>query len=207
VVLAQKPFKLTIARNVLNYATGAMNIDATRVGSDVVVTHNGPSGTLAGGVAGGGSDTSEYRTHVGRHPANVLIDNSDEAFDAFPMVSKKKSAAEHFGVCGWEPDEADDRRFWYGSKASAEEKGTKPGEENVHATVKPLKLMRWLVRLLCPPGGVVFDPFVGTGTTLEASLDEVRFSIGVEITEKYWPKVTERVERGMARRATPIVRP
>ena len=64
-----------------------------------------------------------------------------------------------------------------------------------HATVKPLALMRWLIRLVTPPGGVVVDPFAGSGTTLEAAYLEGFESIGVEMTPEYWPLIAARIER------------
>lgn len=64
---------------------------------------------------------------------------------------------------------------------------------NFHPTVKPLDLMRWLVRLVTPPGGVVLDPFAGSGTTLAAAVLEDRRAVGVELTEDYLPIIAGRV--------------
>lgn len=61
--------------------------------------------------------------------------------------------------------------------------------------MKPLALMRWLCRLVTPPGGVVVDPFAGSGTTLEAAYLEGFEAIGVEMTPEYWPLVDARIER------------
>jgi DNA modification methylase len=66
-------------------------------------------------------------------------------------------------------------------------------------TVKPLALMRWLVRLLCPPGGVVLDPFAGSGTTVEACIDEGMRVIGIEREAEYQPHIQVRVDRALAR--------
>jgi len=64
--------------------------------------------------------------------------------------------------------------------------GKKPaGARNPHPTVKPLELMRWLVRLLCPPGGVVLDPFCGSGTTGAAAAIEGRRFLGIELEPAY----------------------
>ena len=70
-----------------------------------------------------------------------------------------------------------------------------PSRRESHATVKPLALMRWLCRLVTPPGGVVVDPFAGSGTTLEAAYLEGFESIGVEMTPEYWPLIAARIER------------
>ena len=65
---------------------------------------------------------------------------------------------------------------------------------NIHPTVKPLKLMRWLVRLVTPEGGTVLDPFAGSGTTLCAAMLENRHSIGCELTAEYLPIIHGRVQ-------------
>lgn len=64
-----------------------------------------------------------------------------------------------------------------------------------HATVKPLDLMRWLVRLVTPPGGVVLDPFAGSGTTLEAAIVEGFRCIGIEREADYLPLIEQRIAR------------
>ena len=65
---------------------------------------------------------------------------------------------------------------------------------NIHPTVKPLKLMRWLVRLVTPEGGTVLDPFAGSGTTLAAATLENRHSVGCELTADYLPIIHGRVQ-------------
>ena len=74
IVVARKPVEGTIANNVLTYGTGALNIDATRIGSETISVHNAPSGTFAGGEQDRGSDTSSYKEHTGRWPANIILD-------------------------------------------------------------------------------------------------------------------------------------
>lgn len=64
-----------------------------------------------------------------------------------------------------------------------------------HPTVKPLNLMRWLVRLVTPYGGTVLDPFAGSGTTIQAALVEGVRAIAVEREEKYLPLIRERIGR------------
>jgi site-specific DNA-methyltransferase (adenine-specific) len=65
---------------------------------------------------------------------------------------------------------------------------------NFHPTVKPVALMRWLVRLVTPPGGTVLDPFTGSGTTLVAAILENKNYIGIELTEEYLPIIEARTE-------------
>ena len=66
--------------------------------------------------------------------------------------------------------------------------------KNFHPTVKPLELMRWIVRLVTPEEGVVLDPFLGSGTTAAAAMLEGVSCVGCEITEDYWPIIEGRVE-------------
>ena len=70
-----------------------------------------------------------------------------------------------------------------------------PGERgNPHPTVKPTNLMRWLVRLVTPPGGLVFDPFAGSGSTGKAAMLEGRRFLGAEMTAEYIPVARARIE-------------
>lgn len=84
------------------------------------------------------------------------------------------------------PDTGGASRFFYTSKASRRDRNTcvdgevRPGVANVHPTVKPIQLMRWLVRLVCPPGGLVLDPFAGSGTTGVAAHAEGAHFIGID---------------------------
>ena len=83
------------------------------------------------------------------------------------------------------------RRYFYSAKASAEDRAG-----SLHPTVKPLALMRWLVRLVTPPGGHVFDPFAGSGSTIEAALLEGFHTTGCELTAEYWDDIERRLQRG-----------
>ena len=67
-----------------------------------------------------------------------------------------------------------------------------------HSTVKPVTLMKWLVRMVTPPGGVVLDPFAGSGTTLEAAMLEGFDSIGIEREADYLPLIQARIDRATA---------
>ena len=64
-----------------------------------------------------------------------------------------------------------------------------------HPTVKPLDLMRYLVRLVTPPGGTVLEPFAGSGTTLEACVMEGFHAIGIELTDEYLPLIRQRLSK------------
>ncbi len=106
-----------------------------------------------------------------RWPANIIHDGSDEVAATFPGLNDKSAA-----------------RFFYSAKASkAERLGSK------HPTVKPVDLMAYLCRLVTPPGGVVLDPFAGTGTTGEAAAREGFSSILIEREEEYLADIAKRM--------------
>lgn len=171
ICLARKPLEGTVAQNVLKWGTGAINIDGCRVGDEV--RYNAPAGNKAGGnsfnmsVVGMPKD-AEGRTATGRFPANVIHDGSDEVIAAFPTATA---------------------RFFYSAKASKSDRG----EGNSHPTVKPTELMRYLCRLVTPPGGVVLDPFMGSGSTGKAAKLEGFEFIGIEREEQYFQIAKGRV--------------
>jgi len=178
VTMARKPLAGTVAENVLQYGTGGINVDGCRVGTEVV----GWSGGAAGGNTWdatncGLSKPGEARPVTGRWPANVIHDGSEEVVRLFPETDADGGSA---------------ARFFYTAKADASERrGSK------HPTVKPLDLMRYLVRLVCPVGGVVLDPFSGSGTTIEAARDEHCRSIGIEMNAEYLADTLERLKQGV----------
>jgi hypothetical protein len=182
------------------------------------------SATAAGMLASGGGrlPAASYEQPAGRWPANVLLthdpDCADTCADACPVaemdgqsgvttspgkVTRGGKRSEAYGMGRQEgvacpSDTGGASRFFpvfrYCAKAPTKERpvgadGTK------HPTVKPLDLMRWLVRLVTPPGGVVLDPFVGSGTTIEAALREGFDVIGCELTQAYVPLIRSRVAR------------
>ena len=91
-ILCRKPLsEKTIADNVLKWGTGGINIDKSRIGSEIISTHNAPTGTFAGGEEGRGSDTSSYKEHEGRFPSNFIYTGCDEVFEEFDKAGKSKS--------------------------------------------------------------------------------------------------------------------
>ena len=87
-------------------------------------------------------------------------------------------------------------RFFYVAKAPKSERPVVDG--TAHPTVKPLALMRWLVRMVTPPGGTVLDPFAGSGTTLEAAMLEGFNVTGIEREADYLPLIQARIDRATA---------
>lgn len=139
IILARKPITQTVAKNVLEHGTGAINIDACRIGNDIISTHNAPKGTFAGGELNRGSDTESYSDHSGRWPANIMFDEEagkllDEQTDGKVgggHWSKTKvtgfgefggGKSEYFGVGEKDTETGGASRFFYCPKASKKEK-------------------------------------------------------------------------------------
>ena len=205
IIVARKPLAGTVAQNVQAHGTGAINIDASRIpanGRPLIVQDAGESTYRGSAYAGGRPDHSRAAgtTNVGRWPANLIHDGSEEVLAAFPEsedgIAGRKTGAtagdflakigprDHvFGGYGGEGSAA---RFFYTAKASQADRneGTN-GNRNSHPTVKPSALMRYLVRLVTPPGGIVLDPFMGSGSTLRAAKHYGMRSIGIEIDPSY----------------------
>jgi len=202
ITLARAPFRGTVADNVQRHGTGALNIDGCRVAT---------LDDLNGGAYSNGSkrkeDASSYATGVnagefkrplGRWPANLIHDGSDEVEAVFPGARSACGGGRQTGkrggtgigfdgtsATGYQTqtlhDSGSASRFFYCAKASKRERG----EGNTHPTVKPLALMRYLVRLITPPGGIVLDPFMGSGTTALACREEGFGFIGIEREAEY----------------------
>lgn len=205
-MVARKPLDGTVAANVLEFGTGALNIDACRIGTGSTRRSN----TAEMGYHGGNLAQS-YTTgsDAGRWPANVALDDTTAAILDEQSGTTTSKAAPRGGTSpapmSWGEPRADGdkvaghndsggaSRFFYVAKAPKRERPNVDGVQ--HPTVKPLTLMRWLVRLVTPPGGIVLDPFAGSGTTVEAALLEGFDVIGIEREPTYLPLISARVER------------
>lgn len=196
ITVGRKPFSGTVAGNVLEHGTGAINIDGCRVEGVVPKTIQGQS-IRAGEVYGTDQrDQRVFEPHAaGRWPANLIHDGSDEVTQLFPQTGPSKSG----GKAGWQDQFVggkykaiertgyDDNggsaaRFFYTAKASKDDRD----KGNTHPTVKPTDLMAYLCRLVTPPGGTVLDPFMGSGTTGKAALSEGFSFIGIERDAEYY---------------------
>ena len=155
ITVARKPLIGTVAANVLAHGTGAINVDGCRVGDEVLPAQT--AGQAKIGTFDRGVMVTPERT--GRWPANFIHDGGDECTDLLEGAA----------------------RFFYCAKASKKDRG----DNNNHPTVKPTDLMRYLCRLVTPPGGVVLDPFMGSGSTGKAAVKEGFSFIGVEMNEEY----------------------
>lgn len=215
IIVARKSLDGTVAANVLAHGTGAINIDACRVAGAESTKRTSKAGTNGDGW-GMGKAAHVNGSDAGRWPANVLHDGSDEVEAAFIAFGEKKSSAVRsevgtrpggFGNVGADKggsvpcssgfgDTGSSSRFFYAAKASkADRAGSK------HPTVKPLALMRWLVRLVTPPGGTVLDPFAGSGTTLQAAREEGFGAIGIEREAEHHADILRRLAAMDARAA------
>lgn len=183
-VVARKPLAGTVAQNVLEHGTGAMNVDGCRVGhasdDDLAASmakNPGRMDTVTSGVYGAGRPQQSVNA-AGRWPANVALDEAAAAMlDAQSGVTTSGAS-----------------RFLYTAKASRADRNTS-GANNTHPTVKPTELMRWLVRLVTPPGGVVLDPFAGSGSTLVAARAEGVRAIGIEREPEYAEIIAARLSQ------------
>lgn len=213
IVVARKPLVGTVVQNVLGHGTGGLNIDATRVAfaseadeqESKAKNQHAKFGTEPGGnqVYGDYSmvERKDYDAE-GRHTPNVVLDASQadeldrQSGASVSRVGKPRSAApgEGWGMTATGREYADSggasrffpvfpTAFRYEAKAPTHER-PKEGEI-AHPTVKPLDLMRWLVRLVTPRGGVILEPFAGSGTTLEAAVREGFDCIGIEREQPY----------------------
>ena len=218
IVVGRKPLTGTVAANVQQHGTGALNIDGCRIESDrgeqsYTVTRWKPGAELNrdGGTwkrEDENAPTVSGTLPSGRWPANVLLDESQAAVldeqtgtttsrvgtprgansgDGWGMTATGAEYDDQGGASRFFPT------FRYEAKAPTSER---PRVGDVaHPTVKPIALMRWLVRLVTPPGGVVLEPFAGSGTTAEACIAEGFRCIAIEREADYLPLIRQRLNK------------
>jgi DNA modification methylase len=204
IIVARKPLVGTVAANVTAHGTGALNIDGCRIGSDGGCRTDAPyAGGKRGAVynVGLNEQRSPCVDGLGRWPANVCLDETAaEMLDAqsgasrFFYVAKASRAERNAGLDGMAEKPI---AYSNGAKSAVAAGLETYGEsgsigfdkikhaQNNHPTVKPVALMRWLVRLVTPPGGVVCDPFLGSGTTGIAAVLEGMGFVGIEQSAEY----------------------
>ena len=193
IIMARKPLDGTVVNNVLKHGVGGLNIDACRVESDDVVGWGGKSVGNNQTYQRGWKDAEPRQHTLGRYPANIILDGSDSVEALFPNETQ---------------------RFFYHAKASKQDRdqgvialsetegigalrdGNRPAfnKGNPHPTVKPTQLMRYLVKLVTPQGGLVLDPFMGSGSTGKACMLEGMRFIGMELSEEFCKIAEARIE-------------
>jgi DNA modification methylase len=214
--LFRKPFKGTVAGNVLAWGVGGLNVDGCRVGTEEYLGRLNHSTSTFN--AKNSSPLVDNSSGKGRFPAHLTHDGSEEVLGAFPVTGPSKagarggtnpnpmdwgnsrhdgntikghddqggSAARFFQSCPLGREDIEARRLFYQAKASKRDRdeGIEDGR-NIHATVKSTPLMRWLCRLITPPGGVVLDPFCGSGSTGKACMFEGFRFIGIDLYQEH----------------------
>ena len=272
ITVARKPLAGTVAENVMRYGTGGLNIDGCRVGGEprpsAAMRASGrvPSSCKPGEYG----DTIQNRItperfqqerpgeQLGRWPANLIHDGSDEVLAAFPQApgqladasinAEARKTQNAYGAMrrgrGDEPSAGSDNegsvgfkmkpgarrldtgsaaRYFYCAKASKRDRDegleftvsrrhaltgrevkTEHRGRNTHPTVKPTDLMRYLCRLVTPPGGVVLDPFMGSGSTGKAVMLEGFRFIGIEREAEYVEIARARIESVMPKPEPPV---
>lgn len=243
ICMARKPLAGTVAANVLEHGTGALNIDRCRIetnedlngGAYAKGGRQSVSESLrqGGGMNAIGASAGEYVQPPGRWPANLIHDGSSEVVALFPSqagaaapVRGTEASAASAGtitdvrdrVAGaFHADTGSAARFFYCPKASRRDRneGLRAGNSpavrtnatmrdredadwsarngNHHPTVKPTALMAYLCRLVTPPGGVVLDPFMGSGSTGKAAMREGFQFIGCEMSPEYMAIARSRI--------------
>lgn len=222
ITVARKPLIGTVAENVLTHGTGGLNIDGCRVGETGARFNGRKVDSDIYGKYGTSKPREDY--NMGRFPANLIHDGSDEVVGLFPYTKSGKAeigtgndvpqniygkyAQKRITSCF--ADKGSAARFFYCAKASKKDRdeglegfalkkaGAMSGAEyrpdkptnhpmraNNHPTVKPTDLMRYLCRLVTPPGGTVLDPFMGSGSTGKAAIMEGFHFIGIEREAEY----------------------
>jgi len=202
ICMARKPIsEKSVVQNIAKWGTGGLNIDACRV------LYNGETPNVGGRANHGRGDGYGYKplkdkiqpNTTGRFPANLIHDGSQLVLEIFPET---KSSAGHFDKDDYEEgdgvtnftrgdfngygDRGSAARFFYCAKANSVERNTGlDDKKNIHPTVKPIALMRYLVRLVTPKGGLVLDPFIGSGTTALACIMEGFDYLGIEKEPEY----------------------
>lgn len=217
IIMARKPLSgKTVAANVQTHGTGALNIDGCRIGETV---ETWPKSRMYGGnpseVAFTKTSTAAISAQAtgpapaGRWPANVALDEHMAAVldrqsgVLHSQATDKSRRSMATGATSFKSDKKERvaypleiggaSRFFYVAKAPKKERPIVDGV--AHATVKPLALMRWLVRLVTPEGGTVLEPFAGSGTTVEACILEGFHCIAIEREAEYLPLIQARIER------------
>lgn len=197
ITVARKPLIGTVAENVLAHGTGGLNIDGCRVGDNAGWTYpNGRGGSGWHGREGLSKNLSEPMAATqGRWPANLIHDGGEPA-------ELLGDAARFFYCAKASKRDRDEGLEGFGHASAGEMTGGREegsaglnnpragagrtgGGRNIHPTVKPTDLMRYLCRLVTPPNGIVLDPFTGSGSTGKAAVLEGFQFIGIEREAEY----------------------
>jgi DNA modification methylase len=224
VCLARKPLEkgLTLAENVLKYGTGGLNIDGCRIEGKFESgwSKSGSKESENTAMSGKNYEREPKPDNTqGRWPANLILDETAaEMLDAQSIaggihsagkartktVKSEYDASSYHAPVERQMNRFDDKtigasRFFYVAKASKRERNAgldvANGETNIHPTLKPIKLMEYLITLVTPSKGTVLDPFMGSGSTGVAAKNLNRNFIGIEMNEEYFEIAKKRITR------------
>jgi DNA modification methylase len=214
IVMARKPFKGTVAQNVLEWGTGGINIDGCRIATNDDLTRAvHPAGNkIYGKYKTFGQDGQEVQPEGGRFPANIIFDEesgkildeqSGELRFSYAINSSRKKEYNNssYGISGPTADSSKAdygkkggaSRFFYCPKTSKTDRN-EGNTTNQHPTVKPTALMAYLIRLVTPKGGTTLDPFMGSGSTGKAAIRGGFDFVGIEREEEYMEIATARIQ-------------
>lgn len=187
IVLARKPVNGSILDNVLKHGVGALNIDATRLGDFVATAPSTGTNVIHRLLEeqDEANATDGVPAAIGRYTCNVIGEIPEyQKYFYCPKVSRAErhsgfeippALSGHIKGCYAE----DGTRIAVGMDAAEGYRG------NNHPTVKPVELMKYLVRLVTPKGGTVLDPFNGSGSTGMAALAEGCNYVGCDLDQNY----------------------
>ena len=221
VIVARKPLEGTVAANVLKYGTGAINVDGCRInpGENVPGGGGGKRSARSSGILGEARPGNLTEAHTaGRWPANVIHDGGEEVVGLMGEAARffycaKASKRDRDEGCEgmtaihrangskWTDQ---DYRVTSGERSHDRESGPR---RNHHPTVKPTDLMRYLCRLVTPPGGIVLDPFMGSGSTGKAAMLEGFQFIGIEREAGYLAIAEARISHACPSPPQPASKP
>ena len=215
VILARKPIEkgLTIAENCLKWGTGGLSIDDCRVTTDDDLNggayrHENSNKDLSNATSYKIKNMDvQFIQPIGRFPANLIHDGSDEVLELFPETKSgggngnRKDCTFFTGKKGTNTTNGIDKskgsaaRFFYCPKPSTRERNAGLDDtKNIHTTVKSIALMQYLVKLISRDGQTVLDPFMGSGTTGIAAKNINRSFIGIEREPEYFEIAKARIE-------------
>lgn len=205
IVVGRKPLIGTVAENVLEWGVGGLNIDGSRIAGGerpLILSNNEKSANAFGDGLNGSKHGGTF--NQGRWPANVILDeHTAELLDQQSGIGDTGGASRFFYVAKASKRDRNEgldelEAVKAGSMTGAEYREGKPTNhpmrQNFHPTVKPTQLMRYLIKLVTPPGGTVLDPFTGSGSTGKAALLDGYKFIGAELTEEYLPIIEGRLK-------------
>ena len=203
IILAQKPCVGSITENVLKHGVGGFNIDACRIPyeneSDLETVKQQDNSFLESETPTGNAVThgQMLRSHLpstneaGRFPANLILTDAvlENGYNKFFLIPKTSAAEKHedpFGDLLNTPDRFDVGCYGDGIGKVPKVDGKRPtAYKNFHPTVKPIALMRHLIKLVTREGQLVLDPFAGSGTTILACRELRRDCVAIEKSKEY----------------------